>query len=152
MHWEENTWRKVWAMFLLEMGLPYYAVIRATRRSSHLQSKGNTFISQLYWDTDYSRDQIVDLPHCGQVLYPWRLSCHDYVVWFENLFSFSTVMSILETLIVWFVIICWCNFYNQWSRYSLCISGKATRVGAVPGITTSIENRIKVTLYCCHIN
>ena len=31
-----------------ETGTPFYGVIRATRRSSHLQSKGSTFMSQLF--------------------------------------------------------------------------------------------------------
>ena len=33
---------------LLEMGLPFYVVIRAIQRSSHLQGKGSTFISQSF--------------------------------------------------------------------------------------------------------
>ena len=33
---------------LLETGLHFYVVIRATRRSSLLERKGNTFISQLF--------------------------------------------------------------------------------------------------------
>ena len=36
----------IFLRLLLEMGLPFYLVIRATRRSSHLQGKGSTFISQ----------------------------------------------------------------------------------------------------------
>ena len=35
---------------LLETGPPFFAVIRATRMSSLLQGKGNTFISQLFLD------------------------------------------------------------------------------------------------------
>ena len=35
-------------IFLLEKGPPFYVVIRATRRSSRLQCKGSTFISQLF--------------------------------------------------------------------------------------------------------
>ena len=33
---------------LMETGPPFYVVIRATRRSSRLQDKGSTFISQLF--------------------------------------------------------------------------------------------------------
>ena len=33
---------------LMETGPPFYVVIRATRRSSRLQGKGSTFISQLF--------------------------------------------------------------------------------------------------------
>ena len=33
---------------LLETGPTFYVVIQATRRSSHLQGKGSTFISQLF--------------------------------------------------------------------------------------------------------
>ena len=33
---------------LIETGPPFYVVIRATRRSSRLQGKGSTFISQLF--------------------------------------------------------------------------------------------------------
>ena len=33
---------------LLDMGLPVYVVIRATRRTSRLQCKDNTFTSQLF--------------------------------------------------------------------------------------------------------
>ena len=33
---------------LLETGLPFYVVIRAPRRSSHLQGEGSTFISLLF--------------------------------------------------------------------------------------------------------
>ena len=32
---------------------PFYVVIQATRRSSHLQSKDSTFISQLFLDPEY---------------------------------------------------------------------------------------------------
>ena len=35
---------------LLETGLPFFVVIRATRISSRLQGKGSTFISQLFLD------------------------------------------------------------------------------------------------------
>lgn len=151
MHWEENTWRKVWAMFLLELGLPYYEVIQATRRSSHLESKGNIFISQLHYISKLFKGSNCQPPTLQSSALPVKVVL-SWLCGLRILFSLSNVISILVTLVLRFVIICWSNFYNHWSRYSLCISGKATRVGAVPGITTSIENRIKVTLYCCHIN
>ena len=34
---------------LLETGPPFYVVIRATRRSTPLQGKGSTIISQLFY-------------------------------------------------------------------------------------------------------
>ena len=151
MHWEENTWRKVWAMFLLELGLPYYEVIQATRRSSHLESKGNIFISQLHYISKLFKGSNCRPPTLQSSALPVKVVL-SWLCGLRILFSLSNVISILVTLVLRFVIICWCNFYNRWSCYSLCISGKATRVGAVPGITTSIENRVKVTLYCCHIN
>ena len=39
---------KLFQCLQLETGSPFYVVIRATRRSSHLQCKGSTFISQLF--------------------------------------------------------------------------------------------------------
>ena len=36
------------------VGLTFYEVIRATRRSGHLQGKGPTFICQLFQDPEYS--------------------------------------------------------------------------------------------------
>ena len=38
---------------LLETGSPFYLVTLATRRSSRLQCKGSTFISQLFKDPEY---------------------------------------------------------------------------------------------------
>ena len=38
----------IFLRLLMETGTPFYVVIRATRRSSHLQGKGSTFISQLF--------------------------------------------------------------------------------------------------------
>ena len=38
---------------LLKTGPPFYVVIRTTRRSSRLQCKGSTFISQLFQDPEY---------------------------------------------------------------------------------------------------
>ena len=52
----------------LETGPPFYVVIRTTRRSSLLQCKGNTFISQLLWDPEYwpgPGNRTCDLPLCS---------------------------------------------------------------------------------------
>ena len=38
----------IFLRLLMETGPPFYVVIRATRRSSRLQGKGSTFISQLF--------------------------------------------------------------------------------------------------------
>ena len=54
------------------MGLPFYMVIQAMWRFSHLQGKGSTFISQLFQDPEYWSDpgkRTRDLPLCSQVLY-----------------------------------------------------------------------------------
>ena len=40
---------------LLETGPPFYVVMGATLSSTHLQGKGSTFISQLFWDPQYCR-------------------------------------------------------------------------------------------------
>ena len=61
--------------FLLETGPPFYVVIRATQRSSHLQGKGSTFISQSVLGPECWSGpgiQTCDLPLCSQALY--RLS------------------------------------------------------------------------------
>ena len=64
--------RTLFLRLLLETGLPFYVVIRATRRSSCLQGKGSTFISQLFKDLEYwsgpgSRTHYLML--CIQALY-----------------------------------------------------------------------------------
>ena len=38
----------IFLRLLLDTGLPFYVVIRATQRSSRLQGKGSTFVSQLF--------------------------------------------------------------------------------------------------------
>ena len=38
----------IFLRLLIETGPPFYVVTRATRRSSRLQDKGSTFISQLF--------------------------------------------------------------------------------------------------------
>ena len=45
---ESANWRHYILRLLIETGPPFYVVIRATRRSSRLQGKGSTFISQLF--------------------------------------------------------------------------------------------------------
>ena len=45
---ESTNWGHYILRLQLEMGLPFYVVIRATRRSSLLQCKGSTFISRLF--------------------------------------------------------------------------------------------------------
>ena len=58
--------------FLLETGPPLYMVIRARRRSSHLQGKGSTFISQSFLNSEYWSSREIrtrDLPLCRQALY-----------------------------------------------------------------------------------
>jgi len=57
----------------LETGLPFYVIIRATWRSSRLQGKGSTFISQVFedpecWSSPGNRTH--DLPLCSQAPYP----------------------------------------------------------------------------------
>ena len=57
--------------FLLETGPPFYMVIRATRRSSHFQGKGSTFISQSFLNPEYWSSREIRthaLPLCRQVL------------------------------------------------------------------------------------
>ena len=58
---------------LLETEPPFFVVIRATRRSSHFQGKGSTFISRLflrpwYWSGPGNRTHDVLL--CSQGLFP----------------------------------------------------------------------------------
>ena len=43
-----SNWGHYILRLLLETEPPFYVVIQATRRSSHLLSKGSTFISQLF--------------------------------------------------------------------------------------------------------
>ena len=55
----------------------FYAVIRATRRSSRLQCKGSTFISRLFYDPEYwsgPRSGNRDLPLCSQHALPSELT------------------------------------------------------------------------------
>ena len=62
----------------METGPPFYVVSQATRRSSRLQGKGSTFISQLFWDPEYwsaPGNRTRDLPLCSQALYRLSLSC-----------------------------------------------------------------------------
>ena len=68
--------RKYWLgtlflRILLETGLPFYVVIRATPMSSRLQGKGITFISHLFWDAEYwcgPGNRTRDLPLYSQAL------------------------------------------------------------------------------------
>ena len=52
-----SNWGHYILRLLLETEPPFYVVIQATRRSSHLLGKGSTFISQLFqlvvWDPGY---------------------------------------------------------------------------------------------------
>ena len=43
-----TNWGLYFLRLLLDTGLPFYVLIRATQRSSRLQGKGSTFISQLF--------------------------------------------------------------------------------------------------------
>ena len=45
--------RTLFLRLLLETGPPFYVVLLVTRRSSHLQGKGSTFISQSFLDHEY---------------------------------------------------------------------------------------------------
>ena len=72
---ERINWGHQFLRLLVETGPPFYVVVRATRRSSRLQSKGSTFIPQLFEDLEYwfgSGNRTQDLPLCSQLLY--RLS------------------------------------------------------------------------------
>ena len=85
---------------LLETGPPFYVVIRAKRRSSHLQGKGSTFISQLCWDLEYCSgpgNRTSDLPLCSRALFRLSQSCH---IWerignlLKNKGSFHTALPV----------------------------------------------------------